>query len=103
LNSEKKVGGDFDFSGYSLGQTQVPNAKTPDVLYECPDLAGEQIERMPCTNHRGYISAAPRSSHAEGVNAVYLDGSVHFLPNDIDEHVMAYLIATTDGQVAETP
>jgi prepilin-type N-terminal cleavage/methylation domain-containing protein len=90
--------GEFDFSGASLGQTQVPNSKTPDVLYECPDLAGEQIERMPCTDNPGYMSAAPRSNHSGGVNSVYLDGSIHFLADDIDEHVMAYLVATSDGQ-----
>jgi prepilin-type N-terminal cleavage/methylation domain-containing protein/prepilin-type processing-associated H-X9-DG protein len=95
--------GNFDFSNASLGQTQVPNSKTPDVLYECPDLAAEQIERMPCTDSRGYISAAPRSNHQNGVNSVYLDGSVHFLHNDIDEHVMAYLIAISDGQESVVP
>lgn len=95
--------GDFDFSGASLGQTQVPNSHTPDVLYECPDLPGEQIDRMPCTNNSGYTSAAPRSNHAGGVNATYLDGSVHFLANDIDEHVMAYLVASSDGQTTEAP
>jgi hypothetical protein len=30
-----------------------------------------------------------------------MDGSVHFLANDIDEHVMAYLIASSDGQASE--
>jgi hypothetical protein len=93
----------FDFSSSSLGQTQLPNSKTPDVLYECPDLASEQIERMPCTDNPGYTSAAPRSNHFAGVNSVYLDGSVHFLADDIDEHVMAYLIAVSDGQSSETP
>jgi prepilin-type N-terminal cleavage/methylation domain-containing protein len=95
--------GAFDFDGASLGQTQVPNGKVPDVLYECPDPVAEQIERMPCTKSPGYISAAPRSNHQEGVNSVYLDGSVHFLRNEIDEHVMAYLIAINDEQASDTP
>jgi prepilin-type N-terminal cleavage/methylation domain-containing protein len=95
--------GDFDFAGASLGQTQVPNATIPDVLYECPDPVGEQIERMPCTDSSGYTSAAPRSSHSGGVNSVYLDGSIHFLSDEIDEHVMAYLVAINDGQVSESP
>jgi prepilin-type N-terminal cleavage/methylation domain-containing protein len=103
LTSKDGVIGEFDFSSISLGQTQVPNSHTPDVLYECPDLVGEQIERMPCTDSTGYVSAAPRSNHARGVNVAYLDASVHYLPDDVDEYVMAYLIATTDGQANETP
>jgi len=103
LQSKEAKAGEFDFSQTSLGYTQTPNGRQPDVLYECPDLVGEQVERMPCTDHPGYISAAPRSGHQGGVNAAYLDASVHFLPDDIDEHVMAYLIATTDGEIAETP
>ena len=88
----------FDFSEGSLGATQPPNGKNPDVLYDCPDLAGEQIEKMPCTVNAHYMSAAPRSNHMGGVNSAFLDGSVHFLSDDIDEATMAYLIATIDGR-----
>jgi prepilin-type processing-associated H-X9-DG protein len=31
--------------------------------------------------------ATPRSGHPGGVNAVFCDGSVHFIPNSIDSHV----------------
>ena len=89
----------YDFWSGSLGATQVPNGKTADVLLDCPDLVGEQIERMPCTNAKGYISAAPRSSHVGGVNAVRLDASVTFLSDDVDEVAMAYAIATNDGHL----
>lgn len=84
----------------SLGNTQLPNSKLPDVLYACPDLIGEQIDSMPCTTDGDkwrYISAAPRSSHPGGVNASYLDGSGHFLSDDIDEVAMAYMVAIDDG------
>ena len=94
---------EFVFSKRSLGYTQIPNAATPDVLYECPDLSGEQIERMPCTDSPAYISAAPRSNHPQGVNSAFLDGSVHFLSNDIDEPLMAHLICIADGQVVSVP
>jgi prepilin-type N-terminal cleavage/methylation domain-containing protein/prepilin-type processing-associated H-X9-DG protein len=94
---------EFIFSPRSLGYTQIPNASTADVLYECPDLSGEQFERMPCTNNKGYISAAPRSNHPNGVNSAFLDGSVHFLSNDIDEPLMAHLICIADGQVVTVP
>lgn len=93
----------FDFSEASLGATQPPNGKNADVLYDCPDLAGEQVEKMPCTVNALYMSAAPRSNHLGGVNTVFLDGSVHFLSDDIDEATMAYLIATIDGRSVSAP
>ncbi len=88
--------GPYVFGDVSLGYTQVPNSKQVDVLYECPDLAGEQLDRMPCTNNPWYSSAAPRSSHIGGVVSTYLDGSVHFLADSIDEKLMAYLVAIDD-------
>lgn len=93
----------FDFEAESLGATQPPNGKNPDVLYECPDLPGEQLEKMPCIKDSRYMSAAPRSNHPGGVNSVYLDGSVHFLADGIDEPTMAYLITTMDGHTVESP
>jgi hypothetical protein len=94
---------EFIFSPNNTGRTQYPNSKNPDVLYECPDLAAEQLERMPCTTSPGYISAAPRSLHPGGVYGAFLDGSVHFLTDEIDEATMAHLICTADGQVVELP
>jgi prepilin-type N-terminal cleavage/methylation domain-containing protein len=93
----------FDFTDSSLGATQPPNGKNPDVLYDCPDLAGEQVDKMPCTVNALYMSAAPRSNHLGGVNSVFLDGSVHFLSDDIDEATMAYLVATIDGRSVSAP
>ncbi len=84
----------------SLGLTQYPNSVNGDVLYECPEPAAAQFDQMPCNSGwKGYISAAPRSQHLGGVNAAFLDGHVAFLPNDIDEYVMLYMVNTTDGEV----
>jgi prepilin-type processing-associated H-X9-DG protein len=96
----------FVSASISFGLTQLPNCQGPntDMLYKCPDIVGAQMERMPCaewTEQWGYfhyLSAAPRSNHPDGVNAVFLDGSVHFLPNTIDEKVMAYLISANDNE-----
>jgi hypothetical protein len=85
------------------GNTQTPNSKHPDVLYECPDPSGEQVDLMKCVFNAGYISAAPRSNHPGGVYTASLDASVHFLADDIDEALMAHLICTADGQVVAWP
>lgn len=83
----------------SLGFTQYPNGPNPDVLYNCPDLVGEQFDSMPCTNQfSGYISSAPRSLHPGGVNCTYLDGHVGFLENDIDEYAMLHMVDPVDGK-----
>ncbi len=95
----------YEFNKLSLGQTQLPNGRLPDVLYECPDPVGEQIEAMPCTDAESarYISAAPRSNHSNGVNAGYLDGSVRFLAETVDEVAMAYQICISDDRNADNP
>jgi prepilin-type N-terminal cleavage/methylation domain-containing protein/prepilin-type processing-associated H-X9-DG protein len=104
-----KTGKDDDVpEGYfydtiSLGVTQRPNSNTPDVLYECPDAVGEQLDRMPCTNqYYGYISAAPRSHHPQGVHVSYVDGHVAFMSDSVDEIAMA-LQATVNDETLYSP
>jgi prepilin-type N-terminal cleavage/methylation domain-containing protein/prepilin-type processing-associated H-X9-DG protein len=92
--------GAYNPSPASLGQTQYPNSINADVLYDCPEPAEAQFDHMPCnTQWFGYISAAPRSLHVGGVNAAFLDGHVGYLPNDIDEYAMLYMVDTTDGEI----
>jgi prepilin-type N-terminal cleavage/methylation domain-containing protein/prepilin-type processing-associated H-X9-DG protein len=104
----------YQASPLSLGFTQPPNNPGPnaDMLYRCADSAGAQLEGMPCITFvsgtfatgtgpdtdAAYLSAAPRSRHPGGVNVVFLDGHVGFLPDTIDEFTMAYLVSATDGQ-----
>ena len=88
----------------SLGLTQVPNGDWPDVLYACPDAAAAQLEGMPCNNqYYGYISAAPRSQHPQGVVTTFIDGHVDFIQDSIDEYTMLYMIGINDGQVVSPP
>jgi prepilin-type processing-associated H-X9-DG protein len=90
----------FTADSRSLGFTQPPNNTNEnlDVLRRCPDPAEAQILGMQCGAGIGWISAAPRSQHAGGVNIARLDGSVDFLSDSVDEFVMAYAIAINDGQ-----
>ncbi|QEG33542.1 DUF1559 family PulG-like putative transporter [Bythopirellula goksoeyrii] len=87
-------------------QTQLPNTLGPnsDMLQICPDLAGSQLDGMPCldSNSYHYLSAPARSLHPGGVDSAYVDGRVEFLSDDIDEYVMAYLISINDGHTPGT-
>jgi len=92
-------------------QAQMPNTLGPnsDTLVRCPDGIGvlpqAQLDGMPCHKWvsplglRGYISAAPRSSHPGGVNAAFLDGHVTFLLDTVDPFALAYMIDIRDEAV----
>ena len=109
MHHEYWTPGDFVPSQYSLGVTQWPNCQGPnvDMLYECPDLPNAQLDGMPCGTWQPqgewfFQSAAPRSRHVGGVNATFADGRTGFLPNDIDQMVMAYLISINDRHAVST-
>jgi prepilin-type N-terminal cleavage/methylation domain-containing protein len=83
----------------------VPNTTlgyaNEDYIRGCPDpekpAAG--VEGMPCHAHTSTRQAAsPRSLHPGGVNAANADGSVIFLNDEIEMHLMARLISINDGQ-----
>jgi prepilin-type N-terminal cleavage/methylation domain-containing protein/prepilin-type processing-associated H-X9-DG protein len=56
---------------------------------------------MGCINDKGAImtSGMSRSLHAGGVNAVFCDGSVHFIGNTITEFTWGVLCSKADGLV----
>lgn len=100
--------GQFVGSPYSVGVTQPPNCEGPnvDMLYDCQDTAGAQLDRMPCGTWRPgtgweYLSSAPRSLHPGGVGVVFADGHYRFMANQIDDYVMAYLISVNDGKAID--
>ena len=84
----------------SFLDAQLPNlvsASIRDQLVSCQQPLYATQQNMPCQNVT-YLSAAPRSLHIGGVNAVALDGHTGFIRNDIDSFVFSYLVATNDGQ-----
>lgn len=90
---------------YTIAGAQLPNNRgfNVDMLYDCPDIENAQFENMPCAEWSDggsnyYLSAAPRSQHPGGVVAAGMDGHVRFLPDDIDDVLMALLISINDGQ-----
>jgi prepilin-type N-terminal cleavage/methylation domain-containing protein/prepilin-type processing-associated H-X9-DG protein len=93
-----------------LGSSQPPNNQGPnlDVLYECVAPAEAQLQRMPCNTWEesgslDYFSSAPRSRHPGGVNVAYVDGHVSFLPDQVDQVTMAFLISIEDGMAVQLP
>jgi prepilin-type N-terminal cleavage/methylation domain-containing protein/prepilin-type processing-associated H-X9-DG protein len=92
--------GPYNPNPESLGLTQFPNSINADVLYQCWDPAPAQFEGMPCNSSvSGYVSAAPRSFHGDGANVAFLDGHVAFLPNNIDEYAMMYMVNVADAEL----
>ena len=72
------------------------------MLYDCPDAKSAEAAGMPCATWTPwgewrYLSSAPRSRHPGGVQSLWADGRVTFLPDAVDEIVMGYLIAIDDG------
>jgi len=103
-------GGAYQPDARSLGLSQMPNNQgiNVDMIYRCSDVAGAQLDRMPCAefgvppfDHNHFLSAAPRSLHRGGVNAGFLDGHCGFLLDTIDEYSMAFLICPNDGRTID--
>jgi prepilin-type processing-associated H-X9-DG protein len=102
--------GGFTANPGSFGFTQRPNNPGPnfDMLYNCTNAAAAQFDVMPCatwaaTGANNYLSAAPRSHHPAGVNVAYGDGRVALLTGQVDEVVMAYLVAVDDKHAVALP
>jgi prepilin-type N-terminal cleavage/methylation domain-containing protein len=108
---------DDDVSPFVYNPLSLPNGVQPpnntktansDMLYNCPDQANAQLEKMPCQTWATsgpfhYLSAAPRSRHPGGVMTVSVDGHVGFLRDEIDYITMAYLVCVDDNQPTSTP
>jgi prepilin-type processing-associated H-X9-DG protein/prepilin-type N-terminal cleavage/methylation domain-containing protein len=92
---------------YTFGLAQRPNTQgpTPDMIYNCVDQAGAQLDRMPCATwgpgRYFFLSASPRGFHPGGVNVAFVDGHVAFLPDDVNEIAMAYLVSANDTHVID--
>jgi prepilin-type N-terminal cleavage/methylation domain-containing protein/prepilin-type processing-associated H-X9-DG protein len=104
MHSASTLTGRYVGSPLSVGETQPPNNRGPnvDMLYACPDIDDAQMRNMPCALWQygtmyDFLSAAPRSLHKGGVNATFMDGHAGFIRNEIDDYVMAYLISINDG------
>jgi prepilin-type N-terminal cleavage/methylation domain-containing protein/prepilin-type processing-associated H-X9-DG protein len=72
--------------------TQGPNSVAQDNIsqYICPNggSPSDLSNNLPCTGGDDSANfASPRSRQSGGVNAVFCDGSVHFISDSVDSHV----------------
>ena len=103
-----QLGGTRFFNDGKITQfMQTPNHQGPnlDSIYACDEPEEAQLLGMPCgTYEEGtptyYLSSAPRSNHAAGVNVASMDGAVRFVTDGVDPLMMAYQVSVNDGGTA---
>ena len=71
--------------GYSYSHARTPNSAIPDAMW-LPSYTCVSTQEAPCTDAANWSDEnyAARSRHAGGVNACLLDGSVHFVSDQIN-------------------
>ena len=96
---QQTIGGDDKSKGPNSGSEADLEH---DAIRFCPPFETTMalFEGMPCaaTASVGWGAAAPRSLHIGGVNATNVDGSVRWLSNEIDPHLLGRLISINDGE-----
>jgi prepilin-type N-terminal cleavage/methylation domain-containing protein len=93
-------------TGEFISRANPPNQRpgadvfNKDQLRICSDSAGADVERMPCDiKGESWATAAARSLHPGGVNTAHVDGSIHWLSDDVDIVLLASMICINDGLV----
>jgi prepilin-type processing-associated H-X9-DG protein len=97
----------FFYTNRAVCQTMFvtlgPNSPAPDTTMFCENVTygvtpNDSFNNLPCIVGNGNNDyASPRSRHPGGVNAVFCDGSVHFMPDEIDITVWRNLGWIADG------
>lgn len=90
---------------FIYGVNQTPNSSIPDVFINeggfCPGdgSLNKPTLNLPCTQSSGVEYAGARSRHQGGVNALFADGHVVFISNNIPQATWTNLCFIADGNV----
>jgi prepilin-type N-terminal cleavage/methylation domain-containing protein len=76
-----------------------PNTRNPDRLIRIAPQYTVDHPTLPGIFNTSNQYRAARSRHFGGVNSVYIDGSVHFIPNEIDLQTWRSLGTINGGEV----
>jgi prepilin-type N-terminal cleavage/methylation domain-containing protein/prepilin-type processing-associated H-X9-DG protein len=91
------------WQGETLFSTRfTPNTTSADVCFSCPTV--QPNPKAPCTaigSGNGAIQSA-RGNHGGGVNACFGDGTVRFVPNNINPATWLNLGSISDGNSVDT-
>ena len=92
---------DPDYFELAQPPNNPPGQFNRDMIRKCSseDEQATDILGMPCFRE-SWTSAAPRSLHTGGVNAVFADNSVKFVADSVDVGIMALNVSINDGMAA---
>jgi prepilin-type N-terminal cleavage/methylation domain-containing protein/prepilin-type processing-associated H-X9-DG protein len=111
LSGKKDSGSDADYRGgwtvvlhgANYEHYDTPNSSNGDVIY--PGTCSSEPD-MPCATSSGMNlyqqHIAARSRHPGGVNVVFVDGHISYIPNVIDLAVWRAIGARNDGSTLAT-
>jgi prepilin-type N-terminal cleavage/methylation domain-containing protein/prepilin-type processing-associated H-X9-DG protein len=99
----------YDHAGTSQLYTRnTPNSLVPDIFRSewCPPNVSLPNLNLPClpgASDATDNSATARSRHSGGVLAAFCDGSVHFVPDDVDLIVWQAMGTIAEGETVVLP
>jgi Protein of unknown function (DUF1559) len=74
----------------------TPNKKVT-LTDGVPDIQGVGFDNPPFSNYWNHANTPLSSFHAGGVHVVLVDGSVHFISDNIDMGTLTYRSVRDDG------
>jgi prepilin-type N-terminal cleavage/methylation domain-containing protein len=100
-SKEREPYSPFVYGGTNPGlpPNTTPSWQNRDWIRECPESNVADSENMPCqVQSDSRSSSAARSQHFGGVNASHVDGSVVWITDDIEQHLMARMVSINDSE-----
>lgn len=88
---------DPDASGSGISGPPTNDGSTPNRFVNQSNTPVGGPSDCPWSTNNCGLNDEPFSFHSSGVNSVFVDGSVHYLPNRIDGLVLRRLVTRSEG------